>query len=246
MSWMKVKLVHPNALLPERAHDTDAGLDVFAIENGAIHPGRDLLVRTGIEMAIPDGWCAVVTPKSGRAVKNKVVVGARLIDSDYRGELLIHLFNHEPDLPFTFGIGEKIAQLIVIPCWTGQPEVVEYLMDTERGEGRMGSTGLINEQYPPPYQEPDEPPTDKEIADKLYDDELRKLDELGMRGELKPDSFENRTCWASKRYKDTDGIWKDRPKIKDLSHEIHFDDGWDDDELRESLRDRNPETRDDW
>lgn len=139
--WMKVKKIHPNAIVPQRAHDGDAGVDVFAIENGAIHPGKDLVVRTGIIIAIPDQWVAVVKEKSGRATKNKITVGACVIDSGYRGELLIHLFNNDPALPFTFGIGDKLAQLVVTPCWTGQPEEVEVLDETERGDGRMGSTG---------------------------------------------------------------------------------------------------------
>lgn len=142
MSYLKVKLLHPNATVPHRAHDTDAGLDVFAVENGCVHAGKDHVIRTGISVAMPDGWCAVVKEKSGRATKNKLTVGACVIDSGYRGELLIHLFNNG-DLPFTYGIGEKIAQLLIVPVWTGQPEVVEELEDTERGEGRFGSTGDI-------------------------------------------------------------------------------------------------------
>ncbi len=146
MSWMKVKKIHDNAIIPQRGHTTDAGLDVFAIENGCVNPGKDGLVRTGISMAIPDGWVAIVKEKSGRATKNKITIGACVIDSDYRGELLIHLFNNDPDLPFTYGIGEKIAQLVIFPCWCGVPEEVDELNDTERGDGRMGSTGDTFEQ----------------------------------------------------------------------------------------------------
>ena len=138
--WMKVKKLMESATIPQRAHDTDAGLDMFTCENGCIHANKDAIVKTGISIAIPDGWVAVVKEKSGRATKNKLTIGACVIDSGYRGEILIHIFNNNSELPFTYGIGEKIAQLVVVPCWTGQPEEVEMLDETERGEGRFGST----------------------------------------------------------------------------------------------------------
>jgi len=138
---MKIKRLHENATIPHRAHDTDAGLDVCTIENGVIHVGKDAIIKTGFSMALPDGWVAMVKEKSGRATKNKLTVGACIIDSSYRGEVLIHLFNNDPLIPFTYGMGEKIAQLVIVPCWTGTPEEVEELDDTDRGEGRFGSTG---------------------------------------------------------------------------------------------------------
>lgn len=143
--WMKIKKLHDNAVIPHRAHDTDAGLDVCAIENGVVHAGKDAVIRTGFSMALPDGWVAVVKEKSGRATKNKITVGACVIDSSYRGEVLIHLFNNDTMMPFTYGIGEKLTQLVIVPCWTGQPVEVEDLDETERGEGRMGSTGNFAE-----------------------------------------------------------------------------------------------------
>ena len=143
MSWMKVKKLHPEAKIPTRSHDGDAGLDVYNVENIAVMDNSDYVIRTGISIAIPDNWVAIVKEKSGRATKNKLTVGACVIDSGYRGEILIHLFNNS-DLPVTFNIGEKIAQLVVVPCWTGQPEEVEELDDTSRGDGKFGSTGIID------------------------------------------------------------------------------------------------------
>lgn len=139
--WMKVKRLHDNAKIPTRAHDTDAGLDVYCVENEVIREHGDKLIKTGISIAIPDGWVAVVKEKSGIATKNKVTVGACVIDSGYRGELMIHLFNNG-DIPATFVMGNKIAQLVVVPCWTGQPEEVEDLDNTPRGDGGFGSTDL--------------------------------------------------------------------------------------------------------
>lgn len=116
-------------------------MDVYTIENGAILQHSDALIKTGISIAIPDGWVGVVKEKSGRAVKNKITIGACVIDSGYRGELMIHLFNNN-DIPFVYKIGEAIAQLVIVPCWIGQPIEVEDLDDTTRGDGGFGSTGV--------------------------------------------------------------------------------------------------------
>ena len=91
---MQVKLLDERATAPTRAHDTDAGLDVYALEDVTIKTQSDAVIRTGISISIPDGWVAIVKEKSGRAVKDKLTLGACVIDSGYRGELLIHLFNN--------------------------------------------------------------------------------------------------------------------------------------------------------
>jgi len=141
--WMKVKRLYGEAKIPTRAHNTDAGLDVYCVENVVILAGKDHLIKTGISIAIPDGLVAVVKEKSGIATKKKVTVGACVIDSGYRGELMIHLFNNG-NIPATFVMGEKIAQLVVVPCWTGQPEEVESLDETPRGDGGFGSTDVCD------------------------------------------------------------------------------------------------------
>ena len=138
---LKIKKLVDNAVIPIRAHNTDAGLDLYTIENGVIHYGSDAIIKTGVAVAIPNGYVGIVKEKSGRAVKNKLTVGACVIDSGYRGELLIHLFNNS-NLPLTYGMGEAIAQLVIVPCWMGQPEEVDDLDETERGDGKFGSTGL--------------------------------------------------------------------------------------------------------
>lgn len=148
--FMRVKKLHENAIVPQRAHDTDAGLDLFCIENCVIMNGKDAIIKTGISIALPDGWFAIVKEKSGLSTKKKLTVGACVIDSSYRGEVLIHLFNNDPELPVGFEIGDKIAQLVVVPCWCGQPVEVEELDETKRGEGGFGSTG---DQYKQQYQD---------------------------------------------------------------------------------------------
>jgi len=136
---MRIKRLHENAIIPHRAHETDAGLDVYCIENEVIQPWSDKIIKTGLSMSIPDGWVAIVKERSGNATKKKITVGACVIDSGYRGELMIHLFNNS-DIPVTFVMGDKIAQLVVVPCWVGQPEEVESLDETSRGEKGFGSS----------------------------------------------------------------------------------------------------------
>ena len=148
--WMKVKKVHPDAIIPERAHDTDAGMDIFAIEDAIIHPQEDHLFALGWACAIPKGYALIVKEKSGRAVKDKLDVGACVIDSSYRGEVHCHLFNNHPVTNIDLGYGnvhikkgEKIAQLVMVQVWDGKPEEVEELDETKRGEGAFGSSGLV-------------------------------------------------------------------------------------------------------
>lgn len=145
---MKVKRLHPDAILPSRAHDTDAGLDVYSLDSLCIFAQGDAIIRTGFSMSLPDGWVAIVKEKSGRATKDKLTLGACVIDSGYRGEVLIHLFNNNTELDIEIEAGQKIAQLVVLPCWCGQPEEVETLDETERGEGKFGSTGLTSGRSP--------------------------------------------------------------------------------------------------
>lgn len=249
MSWMKVKKIDPNAIVPHRAHDTDAGLDVFCVENVGILEGSDAVIRTGISIAIPDGWVAVVKEKSGRATKNKLTVGACVIDSGYRGELLIHLFNNG-DVPVTLLIGEKIAQLVVVPCWTGQPEEVDELDETERGEGRFGSTGISGGIEPGELNiliggsEPELTlPTDREYfhrkSTKRSDEILKGIDAIGKDDGHTPE-FDRDQIWANV-YKAAEDcpLWMKR-KINEL-----FDRDEDGNTIQPTTRPKT-ETRDEW
>lgn len=239
--FMKVVRLDTNAIVPERAHMGDAGLDVFNCENVAILAQSDKVIRTGISIAIPNGWVAVVKEKSGRATKNKLTVGACVIDAGYRGEVLIHLFNNS-DIPVTFNIGEKIAQLVVVPCWTGQPEEVNILEDTERGEGRFGSTGLKNEDYPPAYQEPDT--DDPASLNDLRDISNRHKDVYSMYRPIEH--------LAPKRRRNPDtGFWEDTPRGRkpETRDEDEFSKFIALYKLRTAYEvelNKKPETRDDW
>jgi dUTP pyrophosphatase len=139
---LAVKLLHPAARLPHRAHPGDAGADLFSVEEVTIPPGERRDVGTGIALAIPLGYAGFVQPRSGLAFKHGIMVvnSPGLIDAGYRGEVRVSLYN-SGSRPFLVGLGERIAQLVVQrvedPTFTGMVE----LSDTARGDGGFGSSG---------------------------------------------------------------------------------------------------------
>ena len=138
---LKVELVDARAKLPERACDSDAGLDLFTPDDIIIEPGKDKLIPLGIKVEFPAGYAMIVKEKSGLATKKKLDVGACVIDAGYRGICHVHLFNNGDEL-VCFKAGEKVAQAIIVPVWDGQPELVEKVNEnTERGTGGFGHTG---------------------------------------------------------------------------------------------------------
>lgn len=137
---VKYVLMHPNAQAPCRAHTTDAGFDLFNVEHVTIQPGGFTLVNTGIAIAIPDGYYGRVASRSSLAVKFHVEVGAGVIDAGYRGELKVKLCNHGHSV-VVLAAGNRIAQLIVTPIFTGgMQQVQRFEGDTDRGTGGFGST----------------------------------------------------------------------------------------------------------
>lgn len=164
---LPVELCHENAQMPQYAHVTDAGMDIYAIEDVTIAPGETKLVRTGIKLAIPTGYEIQVRPKSGRALKTKMRVANSpgTIDSDYRDEVCVIIDNIEPkikDITYEFdekgrpiitsilhgdamyiGAGEKFAQLVLKEQPKAAPYRVENVMEIgENRGGGFGSTGL--------------------------------------------------------------------------------------------------------
>ena len=141
MTKLQVKRLCDNAKLPTRAHNGDAGMDVYAVDNFTI-PARgaychDVFLSTKFD----NDHVLLVYNKSGRAVKNALSKGAEVIDSSYRGSIHVHLFNHsDEDVHIT--VGEKIAQVLLLPVWNGEPEEVDTLDETDRGTGGFGSSGL--------------------------------------------------------------------------------------------------------
>ena len=133
----------PRAVVPARAHDDDAGLDLAALEECTIAPGERAQVRTGIAIDLPAGHAGFVLPRSGLAAKHGIALvnAPGLIDEGYRGELKVLRLNTDREQPFAVTPGMRIAQLVVVPVAT--PEVVELeaLSETRRGDGGFGSTG---------------------------------------------------------------------------------------------------------
>ena len=124
---------------PERASDGAAGFDLCASEEMMIQPGQRRAIRTGVRAAIPPDHAGFVKPRSGFALNFGIDVLGGLIDSDYRGEIIVILVNHG-DRNFHIDPGDRIAQLVVTPVVT-QSLQVESLDDTQRGGDGFGSTG---------------------------------------------------------------------------------------------------------
>lgn len=138
---LEIELATETAIFPTRAHDSDAGIDVYADEDVIIHPGEDKLISTGIKTSFPKGYGLLFQNKSGVARKKKLILGACLVDPEYRGIVYVHLFNKGENRT-QIKKGDKLSQFIVIPVWNGHPQqVVEVLKTTDRGEGGFGSTG---------------------------------------------------------------------------------------------------------
>jgi len=129
----------PGAILPTRGTDGAAGYDLYAIEDVIINCFQFTLVSTGVSMAIPAGHYGRVAPRSGLAVKHGVMVGAGVIDSDYRGEVKVALATLNG--VYNIKAGDRIAQIIIEPIVTPELVQVDSLDDSERGDGGFGSTG---------------------------------------------------------------------------------------------------------
>jgi dUTP pyrophosphatase len=129
--------------LPRYAHSGDAGLDLHSATDESLAPGARALVRTGIAVAIPDGYAGFILPRSGRAIRDglSVVNAPGLIDSHYRGEIAVILLNTDTCSPIDIAKGDKIAQLVVQRVEHVELVEVSELGSTERGEGGFGSTG---------------------------------------------------------------------------------------------------------
>jgi dUTP pyrophosphatase len=128
---------------PSRAHDGDAGYDLYAAEAATLAPGERASVGTGIAVAIPDGWAGLVLPRSGLAAKHGITLpnAPGLIDSGYRGEVRVLLLNTDPREAFEISPGDRIAQLLLVRHETPELIEVESLDETARGVGGFGSSG---------------------------------------------------------------------------------------------------------
>lgn len=128
---------------PVYAHPGDAGADLLSTEAVTLAPGERRLVGTGVSIALPDGYAAFVVPRSGLAAKHGITVvnSPGTIDAGYRGEIKVILLNTDSSVPYDIGVGDRIAQLIVMPVTRAVFVPVETLPGSHRGEGGFGSTG---------------------------------------------------------------------------------------------------------
>ena len=136
---IKAKKLDPRALLPHRAHATDSGEDLFALERTVLPAHTVVKVRTGIAVELPENTSGIIWGKS--SVESKCIKAmAGLVDAPYRGELLVCMYNLN-NSEFVFEAGQKVAQLVVLPTLYPSFEEAAELSDTTRGTGGFGSTG---------------------------------------------------------------------------------------------------------
>jgi dUTP pyrophosphatase len=137
-----VRRLRPDAVVPAQAYAGDAGLDLTACERVELLPGRRALVPTGLAVAIPEGYAGFVQPRSGLAAANgiSIVNTPGLVDSGYRGELLVNLLNTDAHETFVVEPGMRIAQLVVLPVPGVELVEVDELPESERGARGFGSS----------------------------------------------------------------------------------------------------------
>ena len=169
MNTIKFKKLHPDAIIPTRANPTDAGLDIYALEDIIIPPTESVRsatfkkllnnpdkpyvleryrfikigqakIPTGLAVEIPQGYYGKVASRSGLAFKSGIVAFDGTIDSSYRGEIGVLLYN-TTDKPYQVRKGDRIAQLIILPCALLDPVEVFELSESDRGTNGFGSSG---------------------------------------------------------------------------------------------------------
>jgi dUTP pyrophosphatase len=149
---MKVKLLHEDAKVPTKANKSDAGWDLYAIEDVTINGGERKTVKTGISIEIPEGYAGLIWPRSGLAVKKGIDVLAGVIDQGYRGEIMVCLFNSTIPLPLfetpqdenvqvRIKKGDRIAQILFHETYQFKMHAVSELTTSERGGSGFGSSG---------------------------------------------------------------------------------------------------------
>lgn len=138
---LKFKALGPDATLPTRGTPGSAGYDLY-VTNDVLVPCNDCIkAHTQIAVELPEGTVGLIFPRSGLATKMGVRLAncVAVIDSDYRGELMIPLYSDSGAV--SINKGERVAQLVIVPCFTPEPEFVDELSDTIRNNGGFGSTG---------------------------------------------------------------------------------------------------------
>lgn len=131
------------AAIPSYSHPGDAGADLSAAEAVELAPGQRATVGTGVAIALPDGFAAFVVPRSGLAAKHGITIvnSPGTVDAGYRGEIRVTLLNTDSTVPYSVAVGDRIAQLIIMPVTVARFVPVETLPESPRGSSGFGSTG---------------------------------------------------------------------------------------------------------
>ena len=139
---VRVKKLRENAVLPSYGSDYAAGADLYACNAVTVEPGATEFVQTGLALEVPAGYAGLVYARSGLACKKGLAPANKVgvIDADYRGEVMVALYNHSSQA-VEIEPGERVAQLVIRPYLTAVFEETQELSDTVRGEGGFGSTG---------------------------------------------------------------------------------------------------------
>jgi len=137
---VKAKKLDPEAVVPTKSHQSDAGWDLYALEDGEIEPKDKTLIKTGIALEIPIGTAGLIWPRSGLAVKSGIDVFAGVVDSGYRGDVGVCLYNSSESV-FKFKKGDRIAQILFQNIPNFKIQETSELDCTPRGEGGFGSSG---------------------------------------------------------------------------------------------------------
>ena len=138
--YLNIELFHPEAVMPIRSINGDAGLDLCVCEKTVLRPNVLIKAHIGIKIEFPIGYAAIIKEKSGLALKGIEIKGG-VIDHEYRGEVLV-LAKNKSTSPIILEIGNKIAQMLIMPVWTGEPlQVGKVNKNTVRKDNGFGSTG---------------------------------------------------------------------------------------------------------
>lgn len=129
--------------VPAYAHPGDAGADLISTEAVTLPPGGRAIVGTGVRVALPEGYALFVAPRSGLAAKHgiSVVNAPGIVDAGYRGEIKVILLNTDTENAYDVAVGDRIAQLVIVPVVRANFLPVDDLEDSARGQGGFGSTG---------------------------------------------------------------------------------------------------------
>lgn len=141
---LKIKLLYENSKMPEIAHEGDAGIDIFSVEESIIKAGEITLIKTGISLELPKDMEVQLRPKSGLALNHGITLlnSPGTIDEGYRGEIMVIVINHSKN-DFVVKEGMKIAQMVVKPVYkVNLVKIHEVNLETERGKNGFGSSGI--------------------------------------------------------------------------------------------------------